>query len=458
MMGRSASASGCYDEKSSLVKKGPWTPEEDEKLVEYIKRYGHGSWRALPQLAGLNRCGKSCRLRWTNYLRPDIKRGNFSQEEEQTIINLHAFVGNKWSAIANNLPGRTDNEIKNFWNTHLKKKLLQMGIDPVNHRPVTANNSDNIHQLYYLMINHILSSLAPQLLASSSSSSGTCSSLANNNLMMNMNPWGINNNADLMKLHYSDVKIQVLRNILVQQLLSSTSTPNVEAAFNYLLPSYSSSSVHDHIDHGYSRVNINHNNYSPHLQGFGNGGAPIGFVPQNPTHASAQPSNLSSNISGLLKAVHDLDHSQPPRTRLVSDKLLGYDHHAPFFSSTTGSNKICTNSNNNNNNRDRSQQLKLGGSSSSYATPRDDHDQLPLLVSSAAPSPESSAANPTVENNISNTTYSTTFEAWGNPPDLMDHDDEATNHSYWKDIILADMANLVEEVSQFDFRHDISIN
>ncbi|XP_020413057.1 transcription factor MYB29 [Prunus persica] len=435
MMGRSASASGWCDEKSSSVKKGPWTPEEDEKLVEYIKRYGHGSWRALPKLAGLNRCGKSCRLRWTNYLRPDIKRGNFSQEEEQTIINLHALVGNKWSAIANNLPGRTDNEIKNFWNTHLKKKLLQMGIDPVTDRPITANNSDNIHNLYYLMINHILSSLAPQLLASS----GTCSSLANNNLMMNMNPWG----ADLMRLHYSDAKIQVLRNILVQQLLSSTSTPNAEAAFNYLLPSYSSSSVHDHIDHEYSRVSINHYNYFPHLQGFGNGGAPIGFVPQNPTHASAQPSNLSSNISGLLKALHDLDHSQPPRAPPVlvpssgsgtgtSDKLLGYDDHATVFSSTTGSNKICTN-NNNNNNRDHSQQLQLGGSSSSYATPT---DQLPLLVRSAAPSPETSAANPTVENNISNTTYSTTFEAWGNPPDLMDHDDDATNHSYWKDIFM----------------------
>lgn len=100
MMGRSASAPGWCDEKSSLVKKGPWTPEEDEKLVEYIKRYGHGSWRALPKLAGLNRCGKSCRLRWTNYLRPNIKRGNFSQEEEQTIINLHALVGNKYVYIS----------------------------------------------------------------------------------------------------------------------------------------------------------------------------------------------------------------------------------------------------------------------------------------------------------------------------------------------------------------------
>ncbi|KAL0709303.1 hypothetical protein Bca4012_016281 [Brassica carinata] len=125
--------SPCSDD--SGLKKGPWTPEEDEKLVNYVKKHGHSSWTALPKLAGLNRCGKSCRLRWTNYLRPDIKRGRFSPDEEQTILNLHAVVGNKWSTIANHLPGRTDNEIKNFWNTHLKKKMIQMGIDPMTHRP-----------------------------------------------------------------------------------------------------------------------------------------------------------------------------------------------------------------------------------------------------------------------------------------------------------------------------------
>ncbi|KAG2309918.1 hypothetical protein Bca4012_024432 [Brassica carinata] len=130
-MGRSPSSDG------SGLKKGPWTPEEDEKLVNYVQKHGHSSWRALPKLAGLNRCGKSCRLRWTNYLRPDIKRGRFSPDEEQTILNLHAVLGNKWSTIANHLPGRTDNEIKNFWNTHLKKKLIQMGIDPMTHRPRT---------------------------------------------------------------------------------------------------------------------------------------------------------------------------------------------------------------------------------------------------------------------------------------------------------------------------------
>nr|GMD27519.1 transcription factor MYB16-like [Ipomoea batatas] len=117
------------------LKKGPWTPEEDKQLLAYIEQYGHGSWRALPAKAGLQRCGKSCRLRWTNYLRPDIKRGNFSLQEEQSIIQLHALLGNRWSAIAAHLPKRTDNEIKNYWNTHLKKKLSKMGIDPMTHRP-----------------------------------------------------------------------------------------------------------------------------------------------------------------------------------------------------------------------------------------------------------------------------------------------------------------------------------
>ncbi|GKV08755.1 hypothetical protein SLEP1_g20347 [Rubroshorea leprosula] len=128
-MGRSP----CCDKVG--LKKGPWTPEEDQKLLAYIEEHGHGSWRALPLKAGLQRCGKSCRLRWTNYLRPDIKRGKFSQQEEQTIIQLHALLGNRWSAIATHLPKRTDNEIKNYWNTHLKKRLAKMGIDPITHKP-----------------------------------------------------------------------------------------------------------------------------------------------------------------------------------------------------------------------------------------------------------------------------------------------------------------------------------
>ncbi|XP_006647848.1 transcription factor MYB20-like [Oryza brachyantha] len=120
------------------LKKGPWTAEEDQKLVAFLLSNGHCCWRLVPKLAGLLRCGKSCRLRWTNYLRPDLKRGLLSEEEEKLVIDLHEQLGNRWSKIAARLPGRTDNEIKNHWNTHIKKKLRKMGIDPVTHRPAVS--------------------------------------------------------------------------------------------------------------------------------------------------------------------------------------------------------------------------------------------------------------------------------------------------------------------------------
>ncbi|CAI0388506.1 unnamed protein product [Linum tenue] len=114
----------CCDKAG--VKKGPWTPEEDILLVSYIQEHGPGNWRAVPTHTGLLRCSKSCRLRWTNYLRPGIKRGNFTDHEEKMIIHLQALLGNRWAAIASYLPERTDNDIKNYWNTHLKKKLTMM--------------------------------------------------------------------------------------------------------------------------------------------------------------------------------------------------------------------------------------------------------------------------------------------------------------------------------------------
>ncbi|KAA8547702.1 hypothetical protein F0562_004131 [Nyssa sinensis] len=120
------------------LKKGPWTAEEDKKLINFILTNGQCCWRAVPKLAGLLRCGKSCRLRWTNYLRPDLKRGLLSEDEEKMVIDLHAQLGNRWSKIASHLPGRTDNEIKNHWNTHIKKKLKKMGIDPLTHKPLPA--------------------------------------------------------------------------------------------------------------------------------------------------------------------------------------------------------------------------------------------------------------------------------------------------------------------------------
>ncbi|XP_060215713.1 transcription factor MYB20 [Lycium barbarum] len=125
------------------LKRGPWTIEEDHKLMNFILNNGIQCWRLVPKLAGLMRCGKSCRLRWINYLRPDLKRGALTEAEEDMIIKLHSQLGNRWSKIAAHFPGRTDNEIKNHWNTKIKKKLKFLGLDPLTHKPIEQPDPKN---------------------------------------------------------------------------------------------------------------------------------------------------------------------------------------------------------------------------------------------------------------------------------------------------------------------------
>ncbi|KAK1385077.1 Myb domain protein 12 [Heracleum sosnowskyi] len=120
------------------LNRGRWTAEEDDILTKYIQANGEGSWRSLPKNAGLLRCGKSCRLRWVNYLKSDLKRGKFSSDEDETIIKLHSSLGNRWCLIASHLPGRTDNEIKNYWNSHLSRQIYKFRkiIQQLNQVPV----------------------------------------------------------------------------------------------------------------------------------------------------------------------------------------------------------------------------------------------------------------------------------------------------------------------------------
>ncbi|XP_041018264.1 transcription factor MYB1-like isoform X3 [Juglans microcarpa x Juglans regia] len=125
-MGRNPAA--CSKEG---LNRGAWTATEDNILTAYITMHGQGKWRDLPKRAGLKRCGKSCRLRWINYLRPDIKKGNITSDEEELIIRLHNLLGNRWSLIAGRLPGRTGNEIKNYWNT----KYINNGKKVQDHHP-----------------------------------------------------------------------------------------------------------------------------------------------------------------------------------------------------------------------------------------------------------------------------------------------------------------------------------
>lgn len=153
----------CCSKREEL-NRGAWTAEEDTRLSEYIQTHGESGWRSLPKKAGLNRCGKSCRLRWLNYLRPDIKRGNISPDEEELIIRMHRLLGNRWSLIAGRLPGRTDNEIKNYWNTHLSKKLtmssqnpkfpMQAPADPEQSASSDSSEDDVVRSAKYGVINH----------------------------------------------------------------------------------------------------------------------------------------------------------------------------------------------------------------------------------------------------------------------------------------------------------------
>uniref|UniRef100_A0ACD5U005 Uncharacterized protein n=1 Tax=Avena sativa TaxID=4498 RepID=A0ACD5U005_AVESA len=127
----------CCDKER--VKRGPWAPEEDHQLRTYVRAHGiGGNWIALPQKAGLNRCGKSCRLRWLNYLQPDIRHGGYTDHEDRLICSLYASIGSRWSVIASKLPGRTDNDVKNYWNTKLKKKPIARALRQHHHHDATC--------------------------------------------------------------------------------------------------------------------------------------------------------------------------------------------------------------------------------------------------------------------------------------------------------------------------------
>ncbi|KAI3824187.1 hypothetical protein L1987_05637 [Smallanthus sonchifolius] len=105
-----------------MLRKGAWTAEEDVLLKNHIQKFGKGKWHLVPLKAGLNRCRKSCRLRWLNYLSPDIKRGDFEEDEVDLMLRLHKLLGNRWALIAGRIPGRTANDVKNYWNTHIRPR------------------------------------------------------------------------------------------------------------------------------------------------------------------------------------------------------------------------------------------------------------------------------------------------------------------------------------------------
>ncbi|KAK8650491.1 hypothetical protein V6N13_140127 [Hibiscus sabdariffa] len=112
----------------SQIRKGPWKAEEDEMLINHVNKHGPRDWSSIRSKGLLQRTGKSCRLRWVNKLRSNLKNGcKFTAEEERVVIELQAEFGNKWAKIATYLPGRTDNDVKNFWSSRQKRlaRILQ---------------------------------------------------------------------------------------------------------------------------------------------------------------------------------------------------------------------------------------------------------------------------------------------------------------------------------------------
>ncbi|CAK7347803.1 unnamed protein product [Dovyalis caffra] len=133
--------------KKEEIRKGPWKVEEDEVLINHVKKYGPRDWSSIRSKGLLQRTGKSCRLRWVNKLRPNLKNGcKFSAEEEKVVIDLQAEFGNKWARIATYLPGRTDNDVKNFWSSRQKRlaRILQTSGTPSSSNPKQQKSKNKV--------------------------------------------------------------------------------------------------------------------------------------------------------------------------------------------------------------------------------------------------------------------------------------------------------------------------
>ncbi|KAK4414619.1 Transcription factor DUO1 [Sesamum alatum] len=152
------------------LKKGPWKAEEDEVLVNHVKRFGPRDWSSIRSKGLLQRTGKSCRLRWVNKLRPNLKNGvKFSAEEERTVIELQAQFGNKWAKIATYLSGRTDNDVKNFWSSRQKRlaRILQTSA------PSSSNSPKNSKEAKAPAFHDVRSLEASKFSSSTEEESGT---------------------------------------------------------------------------------------------------------------------------------------------------------------------------------------------------------------------------------------------------------------------------------------------
>ncbi|KAA8529146.1 hypothetical protein F0562_034055 [Nyssa sinensis] len=200
------------NEEEFELRRGPWTLEEDTLLIHYIAFHGEGRWNLLAKCAGLKRTGKSCRLRWLNYLKPDIKRGNLTLQEQLLILELHSKWGNRWSKIAQHLPGRTDNEIKNYWRTRVQKQARQLKIE--------SNSKRFLEAIRCIWMPRLLEKLEQTSSSSPFSSSATSTMETQNSTITSL----VKNQADLALSSSQETKLMDSCNHQNENLISMTSS------------------------------------------------------------------------------------------------------------------------------------------------------------------------------------------------------------------------------------------
>ncbi|KAL5700755.1 hypothetical protein ACHQM5_026163 [Ranunculus cassubicifolius] len=278
--GSSANHSDDVEDISDL-RRGPWTVEEDLTLINYITNHGEGRWNSLARCAGLKRTGKSCRLRWLNYLRPDVRRGNITLEEQLLILELHSRWGNRWSKIAQHLPGRTDNEIKNYWRTRVQKHAKQLQCD--------VNSKQFKDTMRYLWMPR----LVERIQAASAASSSTTTTTTTTTTTSNNNYY---NNADL-KTTSSNLILPAGRGGHINSSLTAETSSTTGASSDSMVsdfkdyyaydnqPSHNSNFQNTHVNYP---VDTNTNIYS----GYYNQGLAYQEIEQQQQHQEQQQQNM----------------------------------------------------------------------------------------------------------------------------------------------------------------------
>ncbi|CAL0300985.1 unnamed protein product [Lupinus luteus] len=258
VLNNSSSMIQSEEDEDMDLRRGPWTVDEDLALINYIANHGEGRWNSLAHSAGLKRTGKSCRLRWLNYLRPDVRRGNITLEEQLLILELHARWGNRWSKIAQYLPGRTDNEIKNYWRTRVQKHAKQLKCD--------VNSKQFKDAMRYLWMPRLMERIQAAAATATTTTTGSSTLSVTPNVITTNNTTYNNNNFEVHSGGNMMLSPTIINNNFCCPQIKQSYTPENSSTGT------SSDSFGTHVSpvsdltHDYYSVPVGSNNSNPNLE------------------------------------------------------------------------------------------------------------------------------------------------------------------------------------------------